>query len=449
MSPNTYAPPLELDRGFVVGSGIECSAPVIAGGHRQDELRKTGHWTRVEEDLALVASFGIRYLRYGVPFHVVDAEPGRYDWGWTDWALETLRDAGLEPIADLLHFGIPDDLKGIGDPHLPGRYLAYATAFAERYPWVRYYTPVNEPQVTATLSANHGWWNERATDGRSWIRAIDNVATCAAVAMNAIRERRPDAVFVQSDACESFMPADAAAAAAANFLFERHFVGWDLAYGRRPVEPVVDWLMRNGMPAARLDWFEAHGSSKGCIVGHDYYAGNEWVVTAEGRQRKMPRRRGYAAVAREHWDHHQLPFMLAETNWEGADAPAWLAQTWNDALQLRLEELPIRGYIWYGFVDHVDWDTALREQNNRPNPCGLVDLDRRPHPVGEQYRALAASALRGEFEPLPIEAGSAVFQSGMPTFVDELAGAPPVAVGDSSPKRRQASSAPVGTRAGE
>jgi beta-glucosidase len=94
--------------------------------------------------------------------------------------------------------------------------------------------------------------------------------------------------------------------------------------------------------------------------------------------------------------------MLAETNWEGPDAPAWQAQTWNDTLQLRDEGLPIRGYIWYGFVDHVDWDTALREDNDRPNACGLVGLDRRPHPVGEQYRALATAALRGDFSPVAI-----------------------------------------------
>jgi beta-glucosidase len=432
MSQTAPAPTFELDRGFVVGSGIECSAPLIAGGHRQDELLKTGHWTRVEQDLALVASFGIRYLRYGVPFHVVDAVAGRYDWTWTDGALNALRAAGLEPIADLLHFGVPDDLMGIGDPRLPARYLAYVTAFAERYPWVRYYTPVNEPQVTATLSANHGWWNEQATDGRSWIRAIDNVATCAALAMNGIRERRADAVFVQSDACESFLPANAAAVDAANFLFERHFIGWDLAYGRRPIEPVVEWLADNGMGEERLAWFAENGSSQGCVVGHDYYPGNEWIVTADRRQKKVARRRGYAAVAREHYAHHQLPFMLAETNWEGSEAPAWLAQTWNDALQLRLEGLPIRGYIWYGFVDHVDWDTALREPNNRPNNCGLVDLERRVHPVGEQYRGLATAALSGEFRSLPVVPEGTVYQRGTPAFVDELASGPTVVSGGAS-----------------
>ena len=420
---------LELDHGFVVASGIECSAPIVAGGHRQDELLKTGHWTRFGEDLPMVASYGIRYLRYGIPFHVVDRGTGTYDWAWTDRALETLRDAGLEPIADLLHFGVPDDISGIGDPRLPARYLAYATAFAERYPWVRYYTPVNEPQVTATLSANHGWWNERTTDLQGWIRAIDNVATCAASAMEMIRERRPDAIFLQSDAAESFLPANAAALDAATFLAERQYVGWDLAYGRRPHDSVVRWLAGGGMGEDRLDWFAEHGSSEGCIVGHDYYPGNEWLVDADRRQRKVAERRGYAAVAREIHAHFNLPFMLAETNWEGPGAVGWLARTWNDALQLRLEGLPIRGYTWYGFVDHVDWDTALREVNDRQNPCGLVDLARHAHPVGEQYRKLATAALFNQFSAIPVP-DELAHQSGIPSFVEDLANGPTVVSGD-------------------
>ncbi|TMC62016.1 MAG: glycosyl hydrolase family protein, partial [Chloroflexi bacterium] len=264
MSPaaktNGHTPELELDRGFIVGSGIECSAPLIAGGHRQDELLKTGHWTKVGQDVALVAEFGIRYLRYGIPFHVVDANAGNFDWAWTDRALASLREAGVEPIADLMHFGVPDDLSGISDPRLPARYLAYATAFAERYPWVRYYTPINEPQVTATLSAHLGWWNEQTMDDHGWIAAIDNAATCAAGAMEVVRARRPDAIFIQSDACESFLPANAASVDAAKFLFERHLVGWDLAYGRRPTEPVVEWLNASGLGEERLAWFGEHGS---------------------------------------------------------------------------------------------------------------------------------------------------------------------------------------------
>lgn len=404
--PNPAAPigQLELDRGFVVGTGIECSAPTIAGGYRQDELVKTGHWTRYAEDLDLVAAFGIRYLRYGVPFHVVAREPNRFDWTWTDSAFGALRDAGLEPIADLLHFGVPDDIRGIGDPAMPARFLGFAAAFAERYPWVRWYTPVNEPLVTARFSAQFGWWNERRTDERSFVRALDNVVTCAVGGMAAIRERRADAGFLQSDACESYLPAEAGAESATAFLNERRFVGWDLTYGRRPADPVVAWLTENGLGEDRLAWFAEHGSSEGCIVGHDYYAGNEWLVAADGSTRALgpAELRGYAVVAREHDAHFGLPFMLSETNWEGPGATSWLARTWNDTLQLRREGASVRGYIWYGFVDHVDWDSALRDAAGTVNACGLVDHDRQPHPWGEIYRDLARAAAHGELHPLAV-----------------------------------------------
>ncbi len=392
---------LELDRGFVIASGIECSAPLIAGGVRQDELVKTGHDERVEEDLALVAGFGIRYLRYGIPFHIVAAEPGRPDWRWTDRAMTALQANGIEPIVDLLHFGVPDDLQGFGDPRLPSRFASYVEAFAERYPWVRYYTPVNEPLISARFSAQLGWWNERRTDDPSFVAAIDGAATCAVLAMAAIRARRGDAVFMQSDTCEGYEPAVPEAREQAQFLNELRFLAWDLTYGRPPGDLVSAWLRTNGLGEERLAWFAENGSSENCIVGHDFYAGNEWLIAADGSALLRAEPRGYAAQARDYHAHFGLPFMLSETNMDGPAAEGWLVAVWNEALRLRDEGLPIRGVCWYGFIDHVDWDTALREVNDRPNACGLVDLDRRPHPVGERYRALAEAGLDGVLASLP------------------------------------------------
>jgi beta-glucosidase len=394
-------PSLALDHGFVVATGIECSAPRIAGGYRQDELRKTGHWDGVEEDLALVASFGITTLRYGIPFHIVAADPDRLDWAWTDRAMAALQANGIEPIADLLHFGVPDDLDGFIDPRLPARFEAFAAAFAERYPWVRAYTPVNEPLVSATFSARLGWWNERRTDYRSFAQAIDRVSACAVLAMAAIRSRRPDAIFLQSDACEGYLPMAVAALPEAEFRNELRFVTFELTYGRRPAAVIVDWLAANGIGEDRLAWFAEHGSSDGCIVGHDYYVGNEWQIEADGSISQAVQRQGYAALAREYHERLGLPFMLSETNWDGTGAEAWLAEVWNGAMQLRLEGLPIRGFCWYGFVDHVDWDSILREDAGRANACGLVDLDRHAHPVGEAYRALAIAAQAGELHAIP------------------------------------------------
>jgi len=86
---------LEPEAGFVVATGIECSAPRIAGGRRVDELRKTAHWDRYAEDLAMVADFGIRYVRYGIPFHTVDHDPAARDWAWSDAALQAVRPTSL------------------------------------------------------------------------------------------------------------------------------------------------------------------------------------------------------------------------------------------------------------------------------------------------------------------------------------------------------------------
>jgi beta-glucosidase/6-phospho-beta-glucosidase/beta-galactosidase len=386
-------PPLEIDTGFVVATGIECSAPVIEGGVRQDELRKTGHWERYREDLALVASFGIRYLRYGVPFHVVarDTDPRRFDWDWTDRAMESLQAEGLEPILDLLHFGLPDDIAGVGDPRLVPRYENYVAAVVERYPWVRYYTPVNEPFVTAWFSAKEGHWNERRRDDASFVAALDNILHCVVRGMELISERRPDAIFIQSDACDSYTTTDPAAEEHARLLTERSWVGYDLTYGREPTQRVLDWLCSNGMTRQRLDWFTAHGTSERCIIGHDYYQGNERVVDGAGRiQQAGAHRRGFKALALDFYARYRMPLMLTETNMAGTHAPGWLAEVWNDAIDLKDRHLPIRGFCWYGFVDHVDWDTALTRNRGKVNTCGLVGLDRQPHKVGHLYRQLAA-----------------------------------------------------------
>jgi beta-glucosidase/6-phospho-beta-glucosidase/beta-galactosidase len=392
---------LEPASGFVVATGIECSAPLV-DGVRRDELRLTGHRERYREDAALIAALGIDVVRYGIPFHVVAADPTRLDWTWTDAALGALRDHGLTPVADLLHFGVPDDLWGIGDPRLPERYLAFVEAFAARYPWVRHYTPVNEPFITAVMSARHGQWNERRRDEASTVAALANAVRCAVLASEAIRASRPDAVFLQSDACERWVAASPETEAEAELLNEQRFVAWELTYGREPSEIGLRWLGEHGLTDAALAWFLDHGSDAGAIVGHDWYAGNERELFASGRSRTVSAPRGYASVARELHARLGLPFMVAETNRATDLADGWLASVWNDALALRDDGLPMRGICWYSLTDQVDWDTALVEVNGRVNPLGLVDLERRLRPVGRTYARLAHAAACGRLERLPI-----------------------------------------------
>jgi beta-glucosidase len=57
-------------------------------------------------------------------------------------------------------------------------------------------------------------------------------------------------------------------------------------------------------------------------------------------------------------------------------------------LRIRNVGIPTVGFTWYSLTDQMDWDTALREQNNRVHPVGLFDLDRKIRPVGTAYKKL-------------------------------------------------------------
>ena len=87
--------------------------------------------------------------------------------------------------------------------------------------------------------------------------------------------------------------------------------------------------------------------------------------------------------------------MLAETNNHADRAVDWLAETWNDTLALRDEGLPVRGFCWYSLTDQVDWDTCMREANDRVNSFGLLDMDRVRRPVGDAYAELVRQARAG------------------------------------------------------
>ena len=398
---------LAAGSGFVVAAGIESASPLVGDGLRRDLLRETRHHDRYDADYALLADMGIRYVRIGLPFHEIAADPHRLDWSWTDRALASMARHGLEPIAELMHGGVPDDLSGVCDPRLPERFLQYAEAFGARYPRVRCVTPVSEPWLTADLSAATADWNDRRADDRSLVIAVEHLARCSVLAMQALRAARSDVVFVETDACTRWTPTGPGTEEDAAFHNERRFVIADMAHGRLPARPMIQWLLRNRMPESRLEWFTHHGSIAGCVTGHVYTASSERLVVRPGEWRRCDPADGYASVARDYHDRLGLPFLLAGTSHESAGATDWLASTWDDALALRDEGLPIRGFCWYGLTDGVDWDAHLGERDGRSSRSGLVDLERRSRPVGELYARLAGNARAGIFERIGSRAGSA------------------------------------------
>ena len=270
---------------FMFATGIECSNPTIDHGRtRRDLLLECGHYDRWRDDLRLTVELGLKVLRYGLPIHRVWLGPGRYDWEFADLAMGEIKRLGIVPILDLCHFGVPDWIGNFQNPDFPTLFHGYCDAVAERYPWVRYYTPVNEIYVTARSSARDGVWNEQARDDRSFVNALKHCAAASILGNQAIAARRPDCVIIQSESAEYIHEARATVSDAVRLQNKQRFIALDLLYAH-PFDAEVDhWLADNGLTRREYDWFMAGEPPGYQIMGSDYYGRNERVLKPDGSE---------------------------------------------------------------------------------------------------------------------------------------------------------------------
>src|SRR5439155_839028 len=106
---------------------------------------------------------------------IAGRSPGRLedaDWSSCDTALAAMRDRQIEPIVGLLHHGSGPSWTNLLQPEFAGGLANYAAAFARRYPWVRRYTPINEPLTTARFSGLYGHWYPHGRDDRAFVTAL-------------------------------------------------------------------------------------------------------------------------------------------------------------------------------------------------------------------------------------------------------------------------------------
>jgi len=362
-------------------TGFECSAFPQVG---VDELEATQHDRWWASDLVRVREAGITLIRYGIPWHRVNPEPHRYDWAWTDQVIDLLEALEITPIVDLFHFGTPLWVEGgIMHPVFGEVQGWYARAFAERYPQLRWYTPTNEPYVCATFGAERALWYPFLRDRRATARALKNVAEGVCRAMAAIRAVRPDARMLLADTCEDWHAPDGAFADEAAFRAARRFLVHDLYQGRVDRDhPLRAWLAGGGVDDAELDWFGEHPVALD-LLGLDYYPESERQLRrgpgGERVEEPAERQTGLAELARQYSERYDgVPVALAETNLGGPvpERLRWLDGLVEQTRKARAAGVPVAGITWYGAVDHVDWDSMLRERNLRINPCGMWSLRR-------------------------------------------------------------------------
>ena len=377
---------------FMFATGIENSYPTIllpnGKTKRVDEMEKTGHYQHWETDFQLVKEMGIDTLRYGAPYYKTHLGPGKYDWEFTDLTFNKLRELNITPVVDLCHFGLPDWLGNFQNPEFAVYFAEYAGAFAERYPYLQLYTPINEIFIAAMFSGQYGWWNERLQSDRAFVTALKNLSKANVMAMHAILKVQPEASFIQSESSEYFHAVEPEALPLARFLNQKRFLSLDLTYGYPIQVPMFEYLQENGMTRDEYNWFIKNQVKAKCIMGNDYYVTNEHLVHPDGSTQASGEIFGYYVITSQYYKRYKLPIMHTETNIKMPASEEWLIKQWANVHRLKQDGVPIVGFTWYSLLHQVDWDSALRNDAGNINELGLYDLDRKIMPVGELYKSL-------------------------------------------------------------
>ena len=378
---------------FAFSTGIECSNPSVVDQHgnrvRRDLMDECGHYRHWRDDFALVKELGTPCLRYGLPNHLVHLGPDRYDWSFADQAMAEIRRLGITPIVDLMHFGTPDWIGDFQNPELPVHFAAYAGAVAQRYPWVRGFTPVNEIYVAARNSGWDGLWNERLRTERGFVTALKHLVAANLLAQAAIVRHRPDAIFVQSESAEYTHHVVTNPSHDVKLRNKLIFLSLDLLYSKAPDSDVTMFAQDNGMTRDEFMWFMRTPPSGFQIMGNDYYGHNEKLLLPDGTIMYGEDVLGWYQVTMRYYRRYYKPVMHTETSTPFPELnPRWLWKQWANVLRMRRDGIPVLGFTWYSLTDQMDWDTQLAEKHGRVNACGLYDMDRKPRPVAREYQNL-------------------------------------------------------------
>ncbi|MFS2076904.1 family 1 glycosylhydrolase [Telluria sp. Tellsp131] len=408
-STNSHARPLEL------WGGLECTVNRVRDDYFH-QLDRNGHASRAD-DIARFASLGIRAIRYPVLWERTAPEGiHAADWTWPDERLNALRAHGVTPIAGLIHHGSGPRHTSLVDPAFAEQLAEYAGAVAARYPWIEYYTPVNEPCTTARFAGLYGVWYPHGRDDRTFVQALLNQCRAVVLAMRAIRAVNPDAKLVQTDDLGKTYSTPEMAKVA-EFYNERRWLAWDLLCGMvGPEHALWSYLTKTGIPAEEFLWFRDNPCPPD-VIGVNYYVTSErWLdhrpdrypahhrgvadgipcADIEASRALATPTAGIAPLLHEIWDRYHIPLAVTEAHIDAnrEDQLRWLLEIWEAGKEVRANGVDLRAVTVWSLLGSFDWNSLVTCNNGyyEPGPFDVRAPEPRPTAVARMMRELSADA---------------------------------------------------------
>ncbi len=410
------------DPSIEIWAGIECTVNRV-GDLYFDQIVRSGHHER-EDDIRRIADLGVTHVRYPVLWErTAPRGLSSAEWAWADRRLEALAARGLGTIVGLVHHGSGPRGTSVVDPAFADGLRGYARSVAARYPWIKRYTPVNEPLTTARFAALYGHWYPHRKDDASFCRALVTQCRATVLAMHAIREVRPDAELVPTEDL-AFVQSTPALAYQAEFENERRWLSMELIMGRVVrAHRLRAWLVGCGIGEAELDWFTDHAIEP-AMLGFNYYLTSErwldeevgrWPAWSHGDNGRMPyadvhavmagRMQGLEALLIQAWERFGVPLAVTEAHIGGSrdDQLRWLVDGYDATVRAKARGADIRAFTAWSAFGSFDWHCLVTRAEGVYEP-GLFDI-RGPRPRPTALARAVSALARGDRPAHPVLAG--------------------------------------------
>jgi beta-glucosidase/6-phospho-beta-glucosidase/beta-galactosidase len=359
MTADSAARPPDFQSFFM--GGFECATHRRRDQRRLDVVAHTQHDRCCAEDYSLLAQAGVRTVRDGLRWHLIESVPGVYNWASFLPMLRAAHATGTQVIWDLCHWGVPDWVDVFSEEFVP-HFITFAAAAARLICDERAALGLTDPALYCAINEVSFWsWVGGDVEhfhpfGRDRGQEMKKQLARASIgALRAVRAVDPNARFVQAEPLINIsvnprdthrdLPADRIAAAGHT---EAQFQTWDMLAGLRNPE-------LGGSPDL-LD-----------IVGVNYYWNNQWLHGGAPTPPGHLQHRPLHLMLYELWQRYRRPILITETGAESGGAVGWLAYIGAEVRQAQKLGAQIAGICLYPVMDYPGWD------DERHCPCGLIE----------------------------------------------------------------------------
>ncbi len=380
-----------LFESFFVG-GFECSTHRTKAGRRLDLIAATAHDQHAAADYLRLQSQGIRTVRSGIRWHLIEKSPGHYDFSSALQMIRHARETNTQVIWDLCHYGWPDYLD-VFKPEFVQSFARFSRAFAgllaNETNGVQFISPINEISFLAWASGDVAYFypyiEERGFELKTQLVRADIEG------IEAVWSVLPETRILHSDpviniVADPYRPNERADAEGHR---QAQYQAWDMLAGRL--------------------WPQLGGAEKYLdIVGVNYYPHNQWIhnTPAFNPSLALPRThelyRPFREILLEIQARYRRPLFVAETGAENEARVPWLAYISDEVSAARNAGAHIEGICLYPIINHPGWDDERHCHN------GLWDY---ANERGEReiYQPLADELRRQQqlFSPKKIAAAAA------------------------------------------